>query len=595
MIELLNHEAFPAVLTLTVLVGMLLLFLLEVMPVEVTAMSGAAALVLLGQVSAEGVLTAFANPAPWTIAAMFIVSGGLVRTGLISGFTRMVSRRAARHKVLVILGVAFFLSCASPFMNNTPLVAMMIPVTIQLAHTMGLAPSKLLIPLSYQTVLAGMISMIGTSTNILVDGVARAQGLRPFGLFEIAPLGIAVTIVGFATMWILVPRFLPNRDSMADLLGSRKRMKYFTEVVVPEGSPLIGQGVMSVAIFKRDGMRVIDVLRGDESMRRQFPEVVLAEGDRVVIRTEMQELLGLKDHSHITLVDRVGSKSTTTVEALILPDCKLVGRSLGSLRLRRRYGVYPLAVHRRNQNIGRQLDDVTVRVGDTLLLEGAPDDIRRLAADVDLVNLSETTDKPFKRGRAPVVLAVLGAIVFLSAIEIAPIQILAMLGVVVLLVTGTVEPEEAYSTVSASLLVLILSMLVVGEALDQSGAVQLLVSWVSPSLAQMSPLMVLFALYFFTQILTELLSNNAVAVVVTPVAIALALSLGLDPRGFVVAVMFAATLAFATPIGYQTNTMVYGPGGYKFSDYCRIGIPLNIITGVTACLLIPLIWPLTPG
>jgi di/tricarboxylate transporter len=291
----------------------------------------------------------------------------------------------------------------------------------------------------------------------------------------------------------------------------------------------------------------------------------------------------------------VSSRASTTVEALILPDCKLVGRSLGSLRLRRRYGVYPLAIHRRNQNIGRQLDEVVVRVGDTLLLEGAPEDIRRLAADMDLLDLNETTERPFRRGRAPLVLVVMVGIVVLSAFDVAPIQILAMLGVVALLATKTIEPEEAYGTVSAALLVLILSMLVVGEAMERSGAAQLLVDSIAPALGRMPPHAVLFVIYFLTQLLTEILSNNAVAVIVTPIAIALAHSLGLDPRPFVIGVMFAATLAFATPIGYQTNTMVYGVGGYRFTDFTRIGLPLNIITGITACLMIPVFWPLVPA
>jgi di/tricarboxylate transporter len=267
-----------------------------------------------------------------------------------------------------------------------------------------------------------------------------------------------------------------------------------------------------------------------------------------------------------------------------------VGRSLGSLRLRRRYGVYPLAVHRRNRNIGRQLDEVVVRVGDTLLLEGAPEDIRRLASDVDLIDIATPSERPYRRDRAPLMVLVLAGVVGLSALNVAPIHILALVGVVVALVTGVLDADETFSYVDAQLLALIFAMLAVGVALDRSGAVQLIADTISPFLMGLPAWVTLFAIYMLTTVLTEVVTNNAVAVVLTPVAIAIGASLGIDPRPLVVAVMIGASASFATPIGYQTNTLVYG--GYTFTDFLRVGVPMNLIYGVSACLVIPIFFPL---
>ncbi|MBY0350987.1 SLC13 family permease [Tabrizicola sp.] len=584
-------EAQPWV-AMAILVVMFVLFVLERAPVEVTAIGGATLMLILGILPVQAAMSVLSNPAPWTIAMMFLVMGGMVRTGAIEAVVAVVMRHAGdrpRVTVVVLLGT---IGLASAFMNNTPLVAVMIPVVMQLAMRIGTAPSKLLIPLSYMTVLGGMITLIGTSTNILVDGVAKDRGLEHFGLFEIAPLGIAVTLAGGAFLMLFGDRLLPARQSMGVLLSDKRKMKFFTEVAVPEASSLIGLPVMDVDIFKRDGVRVIDVLRGDASLRRDLASVTLEAGDRVVLRTEMTELMGLHASRDVHLVDKLSSVKTETVEVLIGPGCRMEGHRLGDLRLRRRYGVYVLAAHRHNQNIGRQLDDLVVRVGDTLLLEGTVEDIQRLAAEMNLLDVNRPRVMAYRRAKAPIVLAALALVITLSALNVAPILPLALIAVAGILITRCVDSDEAFSFVDGRLLAMIFAMLAVGEGLDQSGAVALIVAGVAPWLEGLGPFALILAVYFIGLVLTEFLSNNAVAVIYTPVAIQLADKLGYDPRPFVVAVMFSATLAFATPVGYQTNMMVYGPGGYRFSDFARVGIPLNIIVMLVASALIPVIWPL---
>ena len=576
---------------IAIVIGMFALFLREVFPVEVTALAGAALMLVLGILPQEDALRVLSNHAPWTIAAMFVIVGGLVRTGALDWVTQFAARHVEARPVATLTGLTLAIICMSAFMNNTPIVVVMIPVFMQLARQMRLSASKVMIPLSYLAIFGGTVTLIGTSTNLLVDGVVRAQGLEPFGIFEITPLGIVLSLIGIAYLFLFARRALPDRDSMSMLLGDRAKMKFFTEVAIPEGSALVGRRVEEVDIFKRDSLRVVDVLRGDASLRRDLAAVVLEAGDRVVLRTPMSEVLALQSNKELRLVDKLSSVQTTTVEVLITPGCRMVGRSLGSMRLRRRYGVYPLAVHRRNQNIGRQLDDLVVQVGDTLLLEGAAADIQRLSVDMDMVDISTPSERAYRRGHAPIVIGVLAAVVGLSALNVAPIVILSLLGVAVILVTRCIDADEAFGFIEGRLLAMIFAMLAVGIGLDHSGAVKLIVDAIAPFLAGLPPWVMVFAVYALASVLTELVSNNAVAVILTPIAIGLGLSLGVDPRPLIVAVMFGASASFSTPIGYQTNTLVYGPGGYRFTDFLRIGVPLNLLLMVVMSLLIPFFFP----
>ena len=579
-----------AIMAMCILLAMFVLLARETYPNEVVAFCAAAVFLATGILPFEVGLTVLSNPAPWTIAAMFVIVGALVRTGSLEWLTRRVMTRAEQSPRAAVIGLMATVLLTSSFINNTPIVVVMIPVLIQVAQKLEVSPSKLMMPLSYITIIGGTVTLIGTSSNLIIDGVAYSLGLEHFSIFEITPLALIIALWGCTYMALAGPRLLPDRDSMASMLTGRRSRRYLTEILIPPDSDLVGAEVTSVVAFKRSDVRLVDVVRGGESLRNKLAGVTLRVGDRVVLRTKVGELLNLQKDKSISQKDQLSSVETATVEVLIAPDCKMIGKTLGSMQLRRRYGVYPLAIHRRNQNIG-QLDELVVQVGDTLLLEGTPEDIQNFATEMNMVDVSKPTEQAYRRSHAPIPIICLSGIVILAAIGAAPILGLAIIAMAIIFLTRCIDVEEAFSFINGRLITLILSMLAIAKGLEDSGAVQMVVDLITPVLSLMPAFFVIWGVYLLTSLLAETV-NYTVAIVITPVAVGIGATLGVDPRGLVVAVMLATALTFSTPIGYQTHMMVYGPGGYQFMDFVKFGTPLSLSCGIIASAIIPFLWPL---
>ncbi|MFC7155754.1 SLC13 family permease [Halomarina halobia] len=582
-----------------------LLFASEVVPVDVTALITMALLMILEpwtRISIDEGISGFSNEATITVLAMFILSAGISRTGAVQMLSRWMASYAGtdeRKQLLAVIGVA---GLPSAVLNNTPIVAMLIPAVSDLARGGGTSPSKLLIPLSYSAMVGGMLTLIGTSTNIVASDVSRRLLGHPFSMFEFTVLGAIVFVTGTVYLVLVGQRLLPERiDPDEGLLEEYEMEGYLTEVVVDEDSPLLGESVDAILEETDLDVEVIQLIRDGERYIEPFSEVEIRAGDVFIVRANLATVQALIRAEGLSFASpdvteeelEAVSRRKTLVELVIPAQSRLVGASLSESLFRERYDANVLAIRRERTLLHNRLDELLLRGGDTLLVQATEESLNALATDPDVIVAHQVADPDYRTGKIPVAVAIIGSVVGLAALGVVDILVAALSGVILMLFTGVLNPDELYDAIEWNVIFLLAGLIPLGIAFEETGAAALIGALVAQSGTVLPPIGVLWLFYVVTALTTALVSNAGSVVLLIPVGVATAAQIGADPFAFVLAVTFAASADFMTPIGYQTNLLVYGPGGYRFTDYFRVGAPLQVLLSVATVVGIALIWGVT--
>ena len=578
------------------LVSMAALFLLLVVPFD-----GHSILIPESKDDQNAILgSIFGNNAILTVTFMFIVGAAVERTGLMDRFGAIFARLAGDTEQRALLALGLIVVPASAFLNNTTVVVVMLPMLMSLCRQTGLAPSRLLIPLSYFAIMGGVCTIIGTSTNLVSNGVMEGKGMTPFTMFEITTLGVCLSFVTLAYLYLFGKRLLPDRPCLATLIASEEGREYLTAAIVSSDSPLAGRLFTETPLARMRSMRIIEVRRAGTRLDCPLSELRFEPGDRLILSSHLSGVVGLNDVQGIEIAARselglsyVQTEKAILTEAMLTTSSRFVGFTLRELLVRQHFGVLILAVHRHGVNLRETYEDTPLEVGDTLLVEGTRERLQQMFEERGIVNLSQPKPvTPKGPDRSWVALAALALVVGLGSVDVIPFQWVA-LGAALLVTLGRcLRGDEIYKAVEWQVITMILGTLALGVALDRTGAAATIVRGLVGILEGWPPQAILAVVLGITIVCTEMLGNNAVAALLTPIAIQLGTNLGIDPRPFVVAVMIGASIGFALPTGYQTHMLVFSSGGYRFGDFCRVGAPLDALLWIAGSLLIPLLWPL---